>query len=241
MISSFVGLVEKRSARGFLYYVNNVGEVICKECSKCGTVKNLEDFHRQKVGIGGTRADCRDCVKYYSRKYRDANRTKLRDYARQYYANNAEKEREYSRRYYAENPEKDRMRDLRRRARKASLPDSLTESQWRDTLDYFGGACAFTGVTEDLHRDHVLPLSIGHGGTTKENMLPVSSRINLSKCDNNVFVWYEENGVRLGICPERFERAIGYLAELNGMSVSEYRDYVYDCHANPNDIVTEVL
>lgn len=39
-------------------------------------------------------------------------------------------------------------------------------------------------------------------------------------------------------CPKGTQ-AIEYLADLNDMTVEEYRDYINDCHANPNDILTK--
>lgn len=140
------------------------------------------------------------------------------------------------------NPEYIRDKNVggkRRLARLEILPHDFTEEDKDTLLRKFDGKCALTGKDVPIHFDHVIPVAIGHGGTVKGNMLPIWQRINSSKSDRNIFEWYEENGDRFDVCPKRFEAAIEYLAELNGMSVEEYRDYVNDCHANPNDVLTK--
>lgn len=111
------------------------------------------------------------------------------------------------------------------------LPDTFTDEQKAELLRKFDGKCAFTGKDVPIQIDHVIPVASGHGGTILENMLPIWKRINSSKGDRNVFEWYEKNGDRFEVVPELFEQAIGYIAELNGMSYEEYHEYVYDCHS----------
>lgn len=127
----------------------------------------------------------------------------------------------------------------RRNLRKRNLIDDFTEEDRKETLRYFGNKCALTGKDVPLHMDHVIPLAVGHGGTTKSNMLPIWRRINTSKGTKNIFEWYKESGERFGVIPGKFDEAIKYLADLNGMTVDEYREYVYRCHENPNDILTK--
>lgn len=129
----------------------------------------------------------------------------------------------------------------RRKARSEALINDFTDEDKAALLTRFNGVCALTGKDVTIQIDHVIPLAIGHGGTTKANMLPIWQRINSSKGAKNIFEWYEENGERFEVCPRRFYEAIEYLAELNDMTSDEYRDYVYECHANPNDILTEAI
>lgn len=129
----------------------------------------------------------------------------------------------------------------RRKARMEALVDDFTDGDRTRLLTRFEGRCALTGNSVPLQVDHVLPVAIGHGGTTLSNLLPIGQRLNSSKGAKNIFEWYEENGDRFEVLPELFDKAIEYLADLNDMSPQEYRDYVYECHANPNDILTEVI
>lgn len=143
--------------------------------------------------------------------------------------------------WYPEYRKVDSKHTSRRKARKESLVDDFTDQQRSKMFSSFGSKCALTGKDVPLHVDHVMPLAIGHGGTTASNMLPIWQRINSSKGAKNIFEWYEENGDRFEVLPELFDKAIEYLADLNEMTTHEYRDYVYECHANPNDILTEVI
>jgi hypothetical protein len=136
---------------------------------------------------------------------------------------------------------KDNSYGKRREKRVNALKNDFTNEQKSEVLERFGSKCAFTGADVGIQMDHVIPVAVGHGGTTIANMLPVWQRINSSKGAKNVFEWYEENGERFGVCPVRFYAAIEYLADLNGMTSEEYRQYVYECHANPNDILTEAI
>lgn len=124
----------------------------------------------------------------------------------------------------------------KRQLKKESLPNDFTDKERAETLAKFGGKCALTGKDVPLHFDHVIPIAIGHGGTTKANMIPIWQRINSSKSDRNIFEWYEQNGERFEVCPERFAGVIEYLSDLNGMTVPEYREHVYHCHENPNEL-----
>lgn len=130
----------------------------------------------------------------------------------------------------------DRKSTLIRKARLAALINDFTDEEESLLRSKFGNKCALTGKSVPLHMDHVIPIVIGHGGTTLSNMLPIWQRINSSKGAKNIFVWYEENGERFGVCPDRFTEVIEYIAELNEMTTEEYREYVYECHANPNEI-----
>jgi hypothetical protein len=127
----------------------------------------------------------------------------------------------------------------RRHLRKERLINDFTDDVRTSVLETFGNRCALTGKTVDLQMDHVIPIAVGHGGTTKANMLPIWQRINSSKCSRNIFEWYKVNGERFGVVPELFDRAIDYLARLNEMTVDQYREYVYWCHENPSDILTK--
>lgn len=129
----------------------------------------------------------------------------------------------------------------RRKKRVESLINDLTSEQTSLISDRFDGKCALTGKDVPLHMDHVIPVSIGHGGTTLSNILPIWQRVNSSKSNRNIFEWYKETGARFDVCPTMFDEAIEYLADLNGMSAVEYREYVYECHANPIDYLMEEI
>lgn len=96
----------------------------------------------------------------------------------------AEKLREAQRRHYQTKPNKAefvRVYAERRRARKRSLPDTLTHDEWQRALAYFGNRCAVCErVFEDAPAlrsktaDHWIPLSSPHcPGTVATNIVPL--------------------------------------------------------------------
>ena len=167
-----------------------------------------------------------------ARKYRQENP----EYWRKYYEDNREKVLEYQRKHYEANPEMYLLKDQRRRARKLALPYDLTAEQQADINATFGNACALTGEPIDLHLDHVIPISVGHGGTTYGNMIPLSATLNTSKNASHLFEWFEANRERFNLSQRKFDELIEYLAQVNEMTTQEYRAYVDWCFDNPRDV-----
>jgi 5-methylcytosine-specific restriction endonuclease McrA len=84
-----------------------------KRCSKCGEMKVLEMFCKNKSLKDGRHSQCKACVKAYAQE----NAEKLREYHRAYREANAETLREQKREYAQENAE--RLREYHR-AREAN-------------------------------------------------------------------------------------------------------------------------
>lgn len=135
--------------------------------------------------------------------------------------------------------EKARQASAKRNRKIAAMVNDFTDEQREQVRYKFGNKCALTGKEVPLEFDHVIPVDWERGGTTVGNMLPIWQRINSSKSNRNIFEWYEQNGDRFEVKPELFRRAIEYLADLNGMTYEQYRDYVYECEREFKQ--TEVL
>lgn len=119
----------------------------------------------------------------------------------------------------------------RRRARLKKLPNEFTPEEQREVLSNFSYKCAITG--EGWSWDHAIPIATGHGGTVVGNMIPLRSDLNISKNDRNIFEWFSDNKDRLNLSQTKFDALIEYLAKTNDMTTKEYREYAYECHANP--------
>lgn len=158
-----------------------------------------------------------DVIRENSRKWRENNPNYLRDH------------RENNRRMY-------QLYVQRRRARRALLPNTLTESQQAEVFAHFNGGCALTGTSEDIHFDHVIPLATGYGGTIYENMIPLRGDLNTSKSTRCIFDWFYEEKERFELSQRNFDNLIEYLAGINDMTVEEYEEYVRWCHDNPRSI-----
>src|SRR5699024_10296747 len=120
--------IRKTNHMGTVYFINNEGHVLCKKCTKCGIVKDLELFNRCKKSFAGRMSSCKECQKEYRtenaikikkqrEEYRRVNKEKIQEENRRYYEDNAdrikeyrrvnqERQREYNLRYRLENPEK---------------------------------------------------------------------------------------------------------------------------------------
>jgi hypothetical protein len=256
------GLTEKQTKGRWktVYYENESGEIVAKVCRKCNETKDVDDYAKKKSGLGGSISECRLCKSETNRIWRESNKELITGY----YYNNIESERERSRNYRRDNkervretnqkwyettrgrqlelkrnwqrnnPDKVTLSKQRRRARKVELPDDFTPEQVTATALYFKG-CALTGDS-NVHFDHLIPLATGHGGTTYGNMIPLRADLNLSKQNANIFEWFNANKERFNLQQEKFDLLIAWLSAANEMSVDEYKDYVYYCHANPRDV-----
>jgi hypothetical protein len=236
------GFRQPRRRRVTLEHRNGVAG---KPCTKCETWKPLELFARRKDGLGGRNSHCKKCKNDYKRNWDEVNREHNQEYHRKHKEKrngqsskwkeeNAERHKTYQKEWRINNRDRRRLANHKRLAIKANLPDTLTIPQMKETLNHFGG-CALTGSSEHQW-DHVIPLCVGHGGTTKENMIPLKANLNLSKNGGNIFEWFKATRQRFELSQERFDHLIEWLASANAMSVEEYRDYVYWCHDNPRNI-----
>ncbi len=76
-----------------------------------------------------------------------------------------------------------RIKTQRYRARKASLPATLTLDEWNDILDNQDNVCAICGISFDKVRptqDHITPVSKG-GAYIKENIQALCGSCNSRK------------------------------------------------------------
>jgi hypothetical protein len=223
-------------------------ESSCKSCKAGYYTENKADYTSRYESN-------KERLNEMMRKYYEDNKENLAEYKRGYYADNKDAISEYYREYRKDkkeyltelsrnwrrnNPEKATLIIERRRARKKALPDDFTEEQMTETLNFFGG-CALTGETDSLHWDHVIPLATNIGGTTFGNMIPLRSDLNTSKSDANIFEWFERNKERFNLSQTNFDRLVERLAEVNGMTAAEYRDFVYECFNTIKEAVGESI
>ena len=176
-----------------------------------------------------------------SRKYQQENKERIAELSRKYQQENKERIAEYSRKYQQENKELFQINFAKRCARKRQLSDDLTLEQRNATLGHFNNSCALTGCTDGIHLDHVIPLAIGHGGTTAQNMIPLRADLNISKNARCIFDWFYDVKDRFKLSQTKFDELIEYLADINGMTADEYEDYVRGCHDNPRVIDETIL
>lgn len=189
------------------YYANN-REVVLERQRQYNTNNREVVIERQRDRYATNReAECER-----SRQYHEANREAILERQRQ---------------YNVENRELFKAREHKRRAFQRSLPAEKLDL----TLPEYA-VCALTGTTDNIHVDHVIPLSWRHGGTVRENMVPLSGTLNRSKKDKHLFHWFDSVKERYDLSQDRFDAMVAHLAELNNLTVDEYREYYDWCHEN---------
>jgi 5-methylcytosine-specific restriction endonuclease McrA len=116
------------------------------------------------------------------KKSNAANR--LKNNAKQRQRNSAEGRkafmREYSRLHRTANPGLYRTYDQNRRAAERGAEGVHTNDEWLQTVEAFGGCCAYCGEQKKLTRDHNIPLSRG-GSNYIWNIVPACGRCNSRK------------------------------------------------------------
>jgi hypothetical protein len=223
-----------------------------KACTKCLIVKRLDEFGVAKNTKDGRKSRCKTCLAEQSRKYNVENSEKRRESERNWRLQNpdkvkaqAKRSRErnkdgYKRRletWKDANPERykagKRANTQNRRALAKSLLIEYNASESSFIRVLYDG-CALSNEVNELHDDHFIALSTGHGGTYLANMIPLSSELNLSKSNRNPFEWINEVGDKINY--EKLANTVVMLAYLNELTVKEYIDFVYWCYDNPRSI-----
>jgi len=129
------------------------------------------------------------------RRWQRENRDKVNATNRRWQRDNREKATARVRRWRRENPERATATRARRRAREQMLPDTLTPEQARQLIDI--GRTIYP--EEELHLDHIVPVSRG-GGTTFANMRAIPASLNCSKQDALPEEVYRQEELWQGFC-----------------------------------------
>lgn len=116
------------------------------------------------------------------------------------------------------------------------LPNTLTKEDKHQLRVDSNFSCMLSGENERVCNDHFIPLYIGDvvleygvGGTTYENMLPISNTLNNSKGACNPFKWYERKGEKYKLDINIWNQTIQYMAEKNHMTSLQYQNRVNAC------------
>lgn len=202
-----------------------------RKCGTCKEIKPSTDFYTDSKRASGVSNSCKKCTSDYHRKRRKEKGEELLDVRRRWREDNRDNLRIQDKVYREKYADRRNLSEARRRARKKSLPDTLTEKDYKGIIDFFDGKCSISDEPFE-HMDHFIPLNCEVVGTVKENIIPLSSRLNTSKRDRNPFEWAET--YLSDAEKDNFKKVVQYLAQLNGLSVEEYRQFVFSCFKNKN-------
>ena len=174
-----------------------------KQCTKCGEVKALSEFHKKSAAKDGLQTRCKQCWVKYNIDHKEqiltrglawkkANPEKV--YARNsaWQKANPEKASARSVAWAKANPEKSTAKWHRRRARKLSAEGSYTGKNVKELYESQGGQCVYCGrdISQGYHVDHVVPLSRG-GSNGPENLALACPKCNCSKNDHLLSEWVD--------------------------------------------------
>jgi len=87
-----------------------------KTCTKCGEVKPLDEFWKDKRAKNGVLGACKKCRYEILKKYRSENKEKMNEWQKKYNSENQEKVKEINKKYYYKNKEKVKERQRKNRS-----------------------------------------------------------------------------------------------------------------------------
>ena len=120
-----------------------------KQCSKCGAVKNIDDFDRRNRYSEVRRAACKGCYKSYSRDFK-AQYLKHKDAAAAWRKAHPAKVKKLNKRYKKAHPDRIRANTAKRRADKL-----LRTPKWAELPEIRE---FYANCPAGHHVDHIIPL-----------------------------------------------------------------------------------
>lgn len=131
-----------------------------KECTKCHTVKPLDEFHKARGKKAGHVSHCKTCRAEYKKTYDDARRDEKNAKNRVYYQNNREKVRERAHTEHAHQVRNKWHKEYRVRPdvkeRLKTNYKAFFLRVWKEAFDFFGPcACCGESELEFLSLDHI--------------------------------------------------------------------------------------
>jgi len=164
-----------------------------RKCTKCGEVKLLTEFNKDRFGKFGRCSSCKVC----RAAYRKANRENIAEYNKRYNVANAERNSEYHRKYREENAARISAREkeyrnnnkaaisIRKAKHRCDKTDRTPVWACEDTIGlYYETRKALSDATGIVyHVDHIYPLrgATVSGLHVPGNLQIITKKSNLSK------------------------------------------------------------
>ncbi|MFJ7976652.1 hypothetical protein ACIQZI_13265 [Peribacillus sp. NPDC096379] len=117
------------------------------------------------------------------------------------------------------------------------LPNTLTKEEEYQLMVDSNFNCMLSGVGGGINLDHFVPLALGElvleyglGGTTYENIIPISATLNQSKQSRNPFEWFEKARVKYHLDSSLWNQVVQYMADKNQMTSIQYKNRINACY-----------
>ena len=85
--------------------MNRPSYLLFKKCTKCGEIKHISGYSKNKGRKYGINSYCKECNREYHKQYREDNKEYIKGYKKEYYKNNKEIILEKSKTHYENNKE----------------------------------------------------------------------------------------------------------------------------------------
>lgn len=192
-----------------------------KNCTKCGVLKSIDLFSKNKNKSYGVQPMCKDCFKVYyqnnkqtysdntkkwvsenrdkanakSVRFREKHPEKVKETQARYREKNIEKSRERYKRYHEKNRDKCRVHEQTRRARKSFSDGKLSHGLRHRLFELQKGKCPCcrNSLWDDFHMDHIIPLS-GGGLNVDSNIQLLCKKCNLMKSSKHPVDFMQSQG-----------------------------------------------
>lgn len=195
-----------------------------KFCNSCKTRKPMEQFYNSSRTSNGKASECIECRKEKSIKYRSSPEIKQKIAKRMH--------------LYNQQLERKKMvviKNQHLRAKNLNLHSTLTLKEKEEVFALFDNRCALSGNSQDVTIDHFIGLHTGKVGNVKENIIPLTRRLNTSKFTHNPFEWFAQKRDEFNLSQENFDNLILYLSRNFNMSVEDFKRFTYECYENMED------
>lgn len=217
------GLIECVTKRNMIYFTNQSGVMVARECTKCREIKPTEYFYKLSYGFGGVMARCKVCASASMKIYVENNKDHLKEARHKW----VEKKKE--------NPiweDEFKLTSVNHRSERCGVIGNLTYDMYAEVGEAQGGECLLTHSPKDqCHIDHFIACDTGWATNFTSNIVIMDGSLNISKHANNPFVWIETQPTDI---QNRFHQIlVPILAERNHMTVETFERYVTWCYNNP--------
>lgn len=218
-----------------------------KECTKCGEVKELSEFYKNKHAKDGYYWKCKACTKKYTaenkkrkseydKKYREKNKDKLKEQRKEYQENNKEKIAKQRRIHYLGNKEAKAEYDKKYRERNKAKYTENGKKHYQNNKEVYKKR---SKAHREANKEHYKELQQKYRQENKEQIAEAQSKyvkdnrekINARlrerrRTDDNFNIMSKLRSRILKVVKRNNGEKAYSSIELVGMPIDEYREYL---------------